>query len=83
MSRRTLGWTLLITANVLVISVLSLHRATDAAPPNVRPPFSNSVEQRGTMIQELREIKVLLKEQNGLLQRIADQKKPHVEPQRK
>jgi len=82
MSRKTVGWTLLVIANVLVISVLSLHRPTAAAPPSPRPPFSNSVEQRSNMVKELREIKALLQEQNALLRSIATNEKPDVENQR-
>jgi len=83
MNRKALAWTLLIVANMLVISVLSLHRSTDAAPPSSRPPFSNSVEQRSNMIKELREIKALLREQNTILRGIAAQEKPDVQNQRK
>ena len=83
MSRKTLGWTLLIVANVLVISVLSLDRPTDAAPPSPRPPFANSVEQRGKMIRELQEIKALMQEQNALLRSLATPEKPDVSNQRR
>ena len=83
MNRKALVWTLLIVANMLVISVLSLHRSTDAAPPSARPPFSNSVEQRSNMIKELQAIKALLKEQNTILQGIAAQEKSDVQNQRR
>ena len=83
MNRKALVWTLLIVANMLVISVLSLHRSTDAAPPSARPPFSNSVEQRSNMIKELQAIKALLKEQNTILRGIAAQEKSDVQNQRK
>ena len=66
MKRRT-GWALLITANVLCYCVLSFYRTTDAAPAKGYPPFANSVEQRGEMVVQLREIKDLLREQNTLL----------------
>jgi len=66
MAQRT-GWTLLIVANVLFLCVLSLYRTIDAAPPRAQQPFANAVEQRMGMIEELREIKVLLREQNALL----------------
>ena len=66
MTRRA-GWTLLIVANVLFLCVLSLYRTTAAAPPKAQQPFANAVEQRMRMIEELREIKVLLREQNALL----------------
>ncbi len=83
MKRKALGWTLLIVANVLVICVLSLHRSTDAAPQSARAPFGNSVEQRNSMIQELREIKVLLQEQNAILRGDKTERKPNVRNQRK
>ena len=65
--RKRAGWVLLIVANVLFCCVLSFYRTTDAAPPKAKLPFANPVEQRMEMIQELREIKNLLKEQNSLL----------------
>jgi hypothetical protein len=60
-------WTWLIVANVLLFCVLGFYWSSDAAPPKAKQPFANSVEQRMEMIKELREIKVLLKEQNALL----------------
>lgn len=67
MSRRT-ALLLLIAANVLFCGVLSFYRTTDAAgPPPARAPFANSVEQRIEMINQLKEINALLKEQNTLL----------------
>ena len=83
MKRITLGWTLLIVANVLVISVLSLHSSTDAAAQSPRAPFGNSVEQRFEMIKQLREIKALLKEQNALLRGDKTNGKPNAKNQRK
>ena len=46
-----------------------------------QPAFS--VEQRGNMIKELREIKVLLQEQNALLRGDETKGKPNVTNQRK
>ena len=66
MKRRT-GWALLIAANVLCYCVLSFYRTTDAAPAKGYPPFANSVEQRVEMVNELKQIKELLREQNALL----------------
>ena len=62
-------WTLLIVANIVILGVLSFYRATDASQPG-RQPFANSVEQRGMMIQELRQIRQLLDEQNKLLREV-------------
>ena len=61
------GWTWLIVANVLFFCVLGFYWPTAAAPAKPRQPFANSVEQRMEMIKELREIRMLLKEQNELL----------------
>ncbi len=57
-------WRFLIAVNVLVWGALGLYTTTRAAQ---LPPFANSVQQRAEMIRELKEIKVLLKEQNTLL----------------
>lgn len=65
--RRRTGWTWLIVANVLFFCVLGFYWSTEAAPSKPKQPFANSVEQRMKMIEGLREIKVLLKEQNALL----------------
>lgn len=51
-----------------VVLVLGLYAAqTSAQQQQAQLPFANSVEQRGEMIRELREIKDLIKEQNALL----------------
>jgi hypothetical protein len=81
MTRRA-GWMCLIVANVLFCCVLSFYRATAAAPPKPEQPFANSVEQRMEMIKELKEIKLLLKEQNELL-RSGEVKVVVVEPAKK
>ncbi|HUT95193.1 MAG TPA: hypothetical protein VMY37_37415 [Thermoguttaceae bacterium] len=81
MTRRA-GWILLIVANVLFCCVLSFYRTTEAAPPKSKEPFANSVEQRMETINELREIKLLLKEQNALL-RSGEVKVVVVEPKPK
>lgn len=65
MSRRA-GWVLLVAANVLFCGVLSLYRTSDAAAP-AKPPFANAVQQRMDMINQLKQINALLKEQNALL----------------
>lgn len=67
MTRRA-GWALLIAANVLGYCVLGFYQRTDAAAAKGNPPpFANAVQQRMEMIGHLRDIKDLLKEQNGLL----------------
>jgi hypothetical protein len=66
MTRRTLP-ILLFAATVVFCCVLSFYRATEAAAPPAKAPFANSVDQRFQMINELKGIRALLKEQNTLL----------------
>jgi hypothetical protein len=48
--------------------VLSFYGTTRAAnPSNPKLPFANSIEQRGEIVRELRELNGLLREQNALL----------------
>jgi len=58
---------LLIVANMTVWGVLSFYQQTSAAPRGARQPFANSVEQRAEMIEQLKAVRQLLKEQNDLL----------------
>jgi hypothetical protein len=60
-------WLGLAAANAVALSVLGFYSTSGAAPQSGQLPFANSVTQRDDMIQELREIKELLKEQNALL----------------
>ncbi len=64
MPRFQFRWRALIATNVLVWGTFGLYTTTRAAP---QLPFANSVQQRAEMIRELKEIKLLLKEQNTLL----------------
>ena len=57
----------LLTLNALVIGTVLVEDDTLAAPPAVRQPFENAVQQRADMLRELQEIRDLLKEQNNLL----------------
>ena len=82
MPRRFLSWSLLITSNALIWGVLSFYDATQAAPQPGKQPFGNAVEQRGTMIRHLDEIKTLLEEQNRLLRMQAAQKSDEARGQR-
>jgi hypothetical protein len=63
----TLRWSLVVAANVAALCMLGFYSTGGAAPQAGQPPFANSVEQRAEIVQELREIKELLKEQNSLL----------------
>ena len=51
---------------VALLCVLGFYSLLSAAPPG-KPPFEDSGTQREAMILELREIKELIREQNGLL----------------
>jgi hypothetical protein len=64
--KRPSGWALLLAANVLGYCMLSFYQTTTAATP-AGGPFPNSTELRVEMIDQLKEIKDLLKEQNALL----------------
>ncbi|MDX1947429.1 MAG: hypothetical protein SFU86_18655 [Pirellulaceae bacterium] len=69
MSAPVFRWSLPAAFVGLVVGVLGFYGSGIAAPQ--QPPFASSVEQRSEMIQELREIKELLKEQNALLRAAA------------
>ena len=58
---------LLLAANALFCGVLSFHQMGDAAPPGPSQPFANSIEQRGDMVAQLKEINGQLHELNALL----------------
>jgi hypothetical protein len=67
MTRRT-RWALVVAANVLCLGVLSFYQTGNAQQhTGGEPPFANSVELRVEMVNELKEIKALLREQNALL----------------
>lgn len=67
MSKRTVGWSLAIVANALLWCVLGLGETSTAAPQPGKQPFANAVQQRGEMVKHLKEITILLREQNRLL----------------
>lgn len=54
-------------AAVAVLCVLGFYSLLSAAPAGGKPPFEDAATQREEMIRELREIKELIREQNGLL----------------
>lgn len=61
----------------VVWSVLSLNGRSGAAPQPAPQPFENAVAQRHQMIQELQEIKSLLREQNLLLREVLGKNAVH------
>jgi hypothetical protein len=71
MRKINVGWISLVATNAVALCVLGFYGTSGAAPQGAKQPFSNSVEQRHEMIQELREIKSLLKEQNEILRAAA------------
>ena len=67
MKRNVIG-AVVITAGVIVGSVLGFYGTTAAAPPRSNvPPFANPSGNRVEMIAELREIVSEMKRQNELL----------------
>jgi len=56
----------MLIAGAALLCMLGFYSLLPAAPPGT-PPFEDAGEQRSQMIRELREIKELIKEQNGLL----------------
>ena len=75
MSKRV-RWPWFLAAGIIMWSFLAVYWPEPAISQAERAPFGNSVAQRNEMIQQLRAIKALLKEQNELLQDIvADGKK--------
>jgi hypothetical protein len=66
MNRRT-GWILLLVLNALAYCVLGFYQTSMAGSPIGSPPFANTSESRLEMVEQLKEIKDLLKEQNALL----------------
>lgn len=60
-------WMVLVTFNFIAWGVLSFCGPIGAAPKVTQQPFANPVEQSNEVIRELKEIKALLQEQNGLL----------------
>lgn len=70
----------LFAAAAAALCVLGFYSTSGAAPQG-QPPFVDAVEQRGEMIQQLREIKDLLKEQNTLLRGVL-KSSAHEPPQR-
>ncbi len=61
-------WAILIAAITLLGCVLSFYQTTDAAQRGrSKAPFANPVDQRNQMVEELKGIRALLREQNALI----------------
>ncbi len=57
----------LVAGMAIVCGMLLFYSTLGAAPPTGQPPFVDATVQREEMLRELRSIRDLLKEQNGLL----------------
>ena len=77
MHRKIVRSCALLAAGLLVAGIAAVWRGAEAAPQAGQPPFRNAVEQREEMVRELREIKLLIKEQNALLRKLTPQGPPH------
>jgi hypothetical protein len=67
----------LISALIVgLVCMLGFYSLSWAAPPGGQPPFEDATAQRSEMLRELREIKDLIKEQNGLLKEVLSKEAP-------
>lgn len=64
---RPAHWIVAAAVGVAVCCMLSFYQTTSAAPPAAGGPFANPTELRLETVEQLKEIKELLKEQNALL----------------
>ncbi len=64
-SHRT--WLIFIALNVISLCVLGFYRTSDAAPRQAPQQFANPVEQAFEVIDQLKQLNALMKEQNELL----------------
>ncbi len=67
--KRLVAGMVLASAIVLGSLMLSFHGSSTAAPPQQRLPFASAIDQRIEMINQLRQIRLLLQEQNTLLRK--------------
>ena len=66
MMRKRNLWPLVLIVNVLCLCVLSFYRPSPAAPKQPTP-FANPVGQRSEIIEQLKELNRLVRQQNALL----------------
>ena len=66
-----MGWGIAALAGLALVGMLGFYGPPRAVSQPPRMPFSNAVEQRSNMIQELRQIRRLLEEQNRILRLLA------------
>jgi hypothetical protein len=70
MSRRHSLTALAIAAMCALGGMLLFYNTLGAAPPAGQSPFVDATVQREEMLRELRSIRDLIKEQNGLLKEV-------------
>lgn len=76
-------WTWLVIMNVVAWGLLGFYQHSLAQQPRGPVlPFANSVEQRGDIVKEAREIKDLLKETNAMLRELVSREATNAKPQR-
>jgi hypothetical protein len=65
--KRLAPWATLLLLNAFAFGMLGLYQTSHAGSPGGSPPFANTSETRLEMVEQLKEIRDLLKEQNALL----------------
>ena len=65
--KRFAPWATLLLLNAFAFGMLCLYQTSHAGSPGGSPPFANTSETRLEMVEQLKEIRDLLKEQNALL----------------
>lgn len=67
MQSTTSRWLALVTLNVIGLCVLGLYGPIHAQPPSAQGPFANATELQLEMVNQLKSLNGLVKEQNALL----------------
>lgn len=60
-------WLGLLFGGALLFCVLGLYERTTAQTRETKPPFANAVDLQVQILEQLKELNSLMKEQNGLL----------------
>lgn len=63
----TSRWLILVAVNICGLCVLGLYAPTHAQPPAPQLPFANPTELQLEMVNQLKALNALVKEQNALL----------------
>ena len=67
MSRKPAFW-MVVATNALVLCVLGFYRNSPAAPGGQTLPFGDSGAQRTEIVEQLKQVNRLLRQQNVLLE---------------